>query len=181
MSVSLSGRLPGPIKQAYADYERRYDRYVKDMKAYNERVKKWNAGPRTSPLGMQEPTAPKFAYTDEEVQSAVTRDSQLRQQAVDVAFNPQKYNLSGLGFAPIGPNIAVSRGAPTRGMVTEKAGIASLTPGQIRLPDGTIFDPSQIKIAPIDFTKLKMPFEGMTPQQVQDSLYILGQSNPGIA
>tara|TARA_R100001440_G_scaffold671_2_gene2072 strand:- start:1394 stop:1936 length:543 start_codon:yes stop_codon:yes gene_type:complete len=178
MSISLSGRLPGPIKQAYADYEKKYDKYVKDMSAYNEAAKKWNAGSRTSAFNMPEPVAPTFGYTDEQVQSAVTRDSQLRQQAVDIAFNPQKYNLSGLGFAPSGPNIAVSRGAPTRGIVTEKSGIASLAPGRIRLPDGTIFDPSQIKIGPIDLTKLKMPFEGMTPQQVQDSLYILGQGNP---
>ena len=148
------------------------------MNAYNEAAKKWNAGPRTSPFNMPEPTAPVFGYTDEQVQSAVTRDAQLRQQAVDIAFNPQKYNLSGLGFAPIGPNIAVSRGAPTRGMVTEKAGIASLSPGQIRLPDGTIFDPGQIKIDPIDLTNLKMPFQGMTPQQIQDSMSILAFGSP---
>ena len=130
MSISLSGRMPGPIKQAYADYEKKYDKYVKDMSAYNEAAKKWNAGSRTSAFTMPEPVAPTFGYTDEQVQSAVTRDTQLRQQAVDIAFNPQKYNLSGLGFAPIGPNVATTRGAPTRGIVTEKAGIGSLLEDQ---------------------------------------------------
>lgn len=131
MSVPLSGRLPGDIRDAYSEYEQKYEQYVKDMNAYNEAAKKWNAGPRTSAFTLSEPAAPTFGYTDEQVQSAVRRDSQLRQQAVDAAFNPQKYNLSGLGFAPFGANVATTSGAPTKGFVTEtKAGIGSLLEDQ---------------------------------------------------
>ena len=177
MSVSLSGRLPSDIKKAYAEYEKKHEQYVKDIEAYNAAAKEWNAGSRTSAFNVPEPVAPVFGYTDEQVQAAVTRDQQLRQSAVGVAFNPAAYNLSGFGFTPFGPNVATSMGRPKGATVTE-SGIGSLASGKIRLPDGTIFDPSQIKIDPIDFSKLKMPFEGMTPQQVEDSLYLLGQSNP---
>jgi len=176
MSIPLSTRLPGDIKKAYADYEAKHKQYVKDIKAYNEAAKAWNEGSRTSPFTVPEPIPPTFAYSDEDIQAASRRDQQLRQSAVGVAFNPAAYNLSGFGFTPFGPNIATSMGRPKGATVTE-SGIGSLASGKIRLPDGTIFDPSQIKID-FDLTNFKMPFEGMTPQEVQDSLYILGQSNP---
>ena len=53
MSIPLSTRLPGDIKKAYAEYEAKHEQYVKDIKAYNEAAKAWNAGSRTSLLQCQ--------------------------------------------------------------------------------------------------------------------------------
>ena len=119
MSIPLSGRLPSDIKKAYVEYEKKHEQYVKDIEAYNEAAKKWNAGSRTSPFNVPEPVAPTFGYTDEQVQAAVTRDQQLRQSAVGVAFNPAAYNLSGFGFTPFGPNVATSMGRP-KGLINQK-------------------------------------------------------------
>lgn len=130
MSIPLSGRLPGDIKKAYEEYEKKHEQYVKDIEAYNAAAKKWNAGSRTSPFNVPEPVAPTFGYTDEQVQAAVTRDQQLRQSAVNVAFNPAAYNLSGFGFTPFGPNVATSMGRPKGATVTE-TGIGSLMVNQV--------------------------------------------------
>ena len=137
MSIPLSGRLPSDIKKAYAEYEKKHEQYVKDIEAYNAAAKKWNAGSRTSPFNVPEPVAPTFGYTDEQVQAAVTRDQQLRQSAVGVAFNPAAYNLSGFGFTPFGPNVATSMGRPKGATVTEK-GIGSLMGDKPKIPAGPL-------------------------------------------
>ena len=137
MSIPLSGRLPSDIKKAYVEYEKKHEQYVKDIEAYNEAAKKWNAGSRTSPFNVPEPVAPTFGYTDEQVQAAVTRDQQLRQSAVGVAFNPAAYNLSGFGFTPFGPNVATSMGRPKGATVTE-TGIGSLMEDKPIIPAGPL-------------------------------------------
>ena len=98
--IPLSGRLPSDSQKAYAEYEKRNtEQYVKDIEAYNEA--ELVNGMRDLELRLL--IVPELRSTDlrlhrlYQVQAAVTRDQQLRQSAVGVAFCPA-YNLSGFGF-----------------------------------------------------------------------------------
>ena len=183
MSIPLSGRLPGDIKKAYDEYEKKHEQYVKDIEAYNAAAKKWNAGPRTSAFTMSEPVAPTFGYTDEQVQAAVTRDQQLRQSAVGVAFNPAAYNLSGFGFTPFGPNVATSMGRPKGATVTEK-GIGSLMEDKPTLPTellGLTQDQFNTEYMGLQNYYNRLQFEGNQPDElarVASQLRELGNKYP---
>jgi len=168
MTVPLSTRLPGDIKKAYDEYEKKHEQYVKDIEAYNEAAKKWNAGSRTSAFTMPEPVAPTFGYTDEQVQAAVTRDQQLRQSAVGVAFNPAAYNLSGFGFTPFGPNVATSMGRPKGATVTQK-GIGSLMEDKPTLPTellGLTQDQFNTEYMGLQNYFQRLHFEGNQPDEL---------------
>lgn len=186
MSVPLTARVTPEDAAAIAEYEKQYAQYEKDMEIYNNRVKEYNAGPRTESFQYTQPTAPVPTVTQQQVSERTLEDLVRRSQGVSVVADPSQYNLSGFGIGslPGVDNLAgfssrsfggrggfMGRGKPVRPQEEQAAGI-------ITLFDGTIFDPSQIKIDPIDLKSLSMPFQGMTPQQIQDSLYILGQSNP---
>ena len=183
MSIPLSGRLPCDIKKAYEEYEKKHEQYVKDIEAYNAAAKKWNAGPRTSAVTMSEPVAPTFGYTDEQVQAAVTRDQQLRQSAVGVAFNPAAYNLSGFGFTPFGPNVATSMGRPKGATVTEK-GIGSLMKDKPTLPTellGLKQDQFNTEYMGLQNYYNRLQFEGNQPDElarVASQLRELGNKYP---
>lgn len=166
MSIPLSGRLPSDIKKAYDEYEKKHEQYVKDIEAYNAAAKKWNAGSRTSPFNVPEPVAPVFGYTDEQVQAAVTRDQQLRQSAVGVAFNPAAYNLSGFGFTPFGPNVATSMGRPKGATVTE-TGIGSLMEeNKLKIPAGPLGVLKGNKLLGLINQKFSLEQSGGDPNQI---------------
>jgi len=189
MSVPLTARITPEDALAIAEYEKQYSQYEQDMEVYNNRIKEYNAGPRTESFQYTQPTAPVPTVSQQQVSERTQEDLMRRSQGISVVADPSQYNLSGFGIGslPGVDNLAgfssrsfggiggfMGRGKPVRPEEEQAAGI-------ITLPDGTIFDPSQIKIDPIDFQNLKMPFEGMTQAEIQESMRMFGQQNPGIA
>tara|TARA_B100001093_G_C26371734_1_gene819041 strand:+ start:96 stop:665 length:570 start_codon:yes stop_codon:yes gene_type:complete len=189
MSVPLTARITPEDALAIAEYEKQYSQYEQDMEVYNNRIKEYNKGPRTESFQYTQPTAPVPTVSQQQVSERTQEDLQRRSMGVSAFADPSQFNLSGFGIGSL-PSVGNLAGFSSRsfggigGLMSQ--GPVSLAPeeqagGIITLPDGTIFDPSQIKIDPIKLGNFKMPFEGMTQAEIQESLKILGQQNPGIA